>query len=418
MHTFFKRALLGAVLGGGLAVAGAAVANAAETDGADGLLSGTQAVIEAVVPVTVGGNAVSVIGDSTSSGADTSAAPTTGSGGDAASTSGADATGSGTQALVSVDVPVAVAGTSVSVVGDSASEGAATGTVPVPETPAVEVAAITDGVSGVLSGTQALVEVAVPVTVTGNSVAVVGDSASTDATAPQQPAETDAATTPAPVTDGADGVASGTQVVAPVQAPVTVGGNAVSVLGDSTSDGASVTAPAAGGPGAPVTDGAEGTLGGSQIVLPIALPITVGGNAISIVGDSTTTETGTTPGADPGTDPTDPGTDPTDPGTTPTEPGTEPTDPGTTPTDPGTDPTGPGATPTEPGAVPGDSDPAATSGTGTPGDSSGFSGGIALPATDATLARTGVDVSGPALLAALLLTAGLLALGARRMLRT
>jgi len=365
MHTFFKRALLGAVLGGGLAVAGAAVANAAETDGADGLLSGTQAVIEAVVPVTIGGNAVSVIGDSTSSGADTSAAPTTGSGGDAASTSGADATGSGTQALVSLDVPVTVAGTSVSVVGDSASEGAATGTVPVPETPAVEVAPITDGVSGVLSGTQALVEVAVPVTVTGNSVAVVGDSASTDATAPQQPAETDAATTPAPVTDGADGAASGTQLVAPVQAPVTVGGNAVSVLGDST-----------------------------------------------------TTETGTTPGADPGTDPTDPDTDPTDPGTTPTEPGTEPTDPGTTPTDPGTDPTGPGATPTEPGAVPGDSDPAATSGTGTPGDSSGFSGGIALPATDATLARTGVDVSGPALLAALLLTAGLLALGARRMLRT
>ena len=60
-------------------------------------------------------------------------------------------------------------------------------------------------------------------------------------------------------------------------------------------------------------------------------PVTAGGNAISVVGDSTTT------GADTGSDPTPPGEDPTDP----TDP-TTPSDP-TTPTDP--TPNGSGDTP-------------------------------------------------------------------------
>ena len=73
MRKTYSRAILGALIGGGLAVVGAGMANAAETSGTDGLLSGDQAIISVDLPVTIGGNAVSVIGDSHSSDAETSA---------------------------------------------------------------------------------------------------------------------------------------------------------------------------------------------------------------------------------------------------------------------------------------------------------------------------------------------------------
>ena len=45
MHTLIKRALWGTLLAGGITLLGATAANAAETSGDDGLLSGTQAVL-------------------------------------------------------------------------------------------------------------------------------------------------------------------------------------------------------------------------------------------------------------------------------------------------------------------------------------------------------------------------------------
>ncbi|MDN3497514.1 hypothetical protein QL996_16355, partial [Planococcus sp. APC 4015] len=65
MNTFIKRALWGTLLAGGLTVLGATAANAADTSGEDGLLSGTQALIGVSVPVTVTDTAVSLLGDST-----------------------------------------------------------------------------------------------------------------------------------------------------------------------------------------------------------------------------------------------------------------------------------------------------------------------------------------------------------------
>ena len=54
----------------------AAAANAAETSGEDGLLSGTQSIINVDVPVDLGDVAVSVIGDSRAESSDqTDAAP-------------------------------------------------------------------------------------------------------------------------------------------------------------------------------------------------------------------------------------------------------------------------------------------------------------------------------------------------------
>ena len=68
MRTFIKRALWGTLIAGGVTLLGATAANAAETSGDDGLLSGTQTVAEVTAPVSIVGNAISLLGD-------TSAAP-------------------------------------------------------------------------------------------------------------------------------------------------------------------------------------------------------------------------------------------------------------------------------------------------------------------------------------------------------
>jgi hypothetical protein len=275
MHTFIKRALLGAFIGGGIAVLGAGVAHAADTTGDDGLLSGTQALLGVEAPLTIGGNAISLLGDSTS--ADADATPPAAAPALTANTSGKDGAGSGTQALVTVSAPVTVAGNGISVLGDSASTGAQT------EAPAAPVAGV------------------------------------------------DPADAVTPTTSGDDAIAGGTQVIAPVTAPVTVGGNAVSVIGDSATDGSVTGSTGLDGTrpsgSEPITSGEDSILSGTQLSLPLVAPVTVGGNAVSVIGDSTTTEHITGPGTtNPGTtDPTDPGTtDPTDPGGTdePTSPDT------------------------------------------------------------------------------------------------
>ncbi|WP_316310018.1 chaplin family protein, partial [Clavibacter michiganensis] len=91
-----------------------------------------------------------------------------------------------------------------------------------------------------------LAPITAPITVTGNGISVLGDSTvaqgSDAASAPAQAPATDA------MTGGHDGILSGTQVLAPITAPITVTGNGISVLGDSTvaqgSDAASAPAQA------------------------------------------------------------------------------------------------------------------------------------------------------------------------------
>src|SRR5690606_12260802 len=115
-------------------------------------------------------------------------------------------------------------------------------------------------------------------------------------------------------TDGTDGTLSGTQVLADLGLPVTLGGNAISLLGDATSSGAdTATAPATAGEQEGSTSGTDGVLGGSQVLADLGVPVTLGGNAISVLGDASSTDAGTMPaggngeavGTNGGTDGTD-----------------------------------------------------------------------------------------------------------------
>jgi hypothetical protein len=320
MHTFIKRALLGAFIGGGIAVLGAGVAHAADTTGDDGLLSGTQVLLGVEAPVTVGGNAVSLLGDSSSADADTTApaaapAPT-------ANTSGKDGAGSGTQALVTVSAPVTVAGNGISVLGDSASTGAQTEAPAAPVAgvdPADAVTPTTSGDDAIAGGTQVIAPVTAPVTVGGNAVSVLGDSATDRSSTGGTGGTGTGLSGSEPITAGDDSILSGTQLSLPLVAPVAIGGNAVSVLGDSTTTGATSGGAVPGsadpnGTGS-ATSGHDSILSGTQLGLPLVAPVTVGGNAISVIGDSTTTGPATGPTSPGTTDPGDPGTtDPGDPG--------------------------------------------------------------------------------------------------------
>lgn len=226
MNGFIKRGLLTVLVTGGFLALGAGVAYADDnTDGSNGTASGSQAVLGATLPITIGGNGISVIGDSSSTGSSN----TGGSGGSSpsASTGGTNSLLGGTHGVADADVPVTVGGNAISVLGDSSSDGSPFA-----------------GESG------------------------SGDAGSTS-------------------TSGKDGILGGSEVVADPSAPVTVGGNAVSVVGDSSTTGSDSSTPATGGSPAAFTTGDDAVLGGTQLVTGADAPVTLGGNAVSVIGDST-----------------------------------------------------------------------------------------------------------------------------------
>jgi hypothetical protein len=251
MSISLSRGLLFVLVTGGLSLAGACAANAAETDGTGSIAGGNQVLPAISAPVTVDGNALALLGDATSGG------------------SSAATTGSATAA---------------------------------PAQPS------TDGSHSIAGGNQVAPDIAAPVTLGGNAVSVLGDA--TAARGSSAPATTGAGTpsAAAPVagagqdstTDGSRSVAGGNQIAPEVAVPVTVGGNAVSVFGDATAArgttaaGTGTAAPVGVGQGA-TTDGANSVAGGNQLLPGLFAPITLGGDAVSVLGSAATA--GTTAGS-------------------------------------------------------------------------------------------------------------------------
>ena len=328
MSKYVSRGLALVLFTGGLTLLGAGIANAADTTGDDGLLSGTQVVAPITAPIEAAGNAVSILGDALSGGAAAPApapapAPAAAPAPSPVTTSGTESVLGGTKAVVDLVAPVAVQGNAISVAGDSVATAAPVASAPDATTPTGDGAATTSGSDGIAGGTQVLPTVSVPVNLGGNAISVLGDSSSEGASA-------SAATTPSgsvgstggATTTGSDSVAGGTQIAPDAALPVSIGGNAISILGDAASTGSSTPAAQEGTNGGVTTTGNDGILGGTQILPSIALPISIGDNAISVLGDARVVPADGTNGTDGGpVDPTDPvvPTDPTGPAT-PTDP--------------------------------------------------------------------------------------------------
>jgi len=138
MRTQLRNALMGAVIGGGIAVLGITAASAAETDGEDGILSGTQGLLGIEAPITIGGNSISLLGDTLSLGGSSASAEGSagGAAGDGATTDGGDGVASGTQAVLPISIPITVGGNAISLLGDAGSAGGAPSSAPTGSPPA------------------------------------------------------------------------------------------------------------------------------------------------------------------------------------------------------------------------------------------------------------------------------------------
>jgi hypothetical protein len=285
----------------------------------DGIASGTGVVAPVHIPVTIGDIALGLLGSASATGGTDAGTP-------AATTPTAvdgsgDSTGiaTGTDAVAPITVPITIGDVALGLIGDASTENTGTGTsAPAGTAPTTQVG--TGDSDGLLSGTDVTSPIHIPVTIGDVALGLIGD-ASTENTGTGT--STPAGTTPTTdaETGTTDGIASGTDVDAPITAPITIGDVALGLIGDaSTSGGTEAGTP--GTPGTPVTEGdPQSVLPGLSILLPITLPVTVGNIALGVVTGTAVTDdgTGTTDGG------TGPGT--TDPGTT--DPGT--TDPGTTP---------------------------------------------------------------------------------------
>ncbi|MHA7174543.1 chaplin family protein [Arthrobacter monumenti] len=350
MRECIRRGLYGALLAGGLMVFGAGAASASDQapTNEDGVLSGNGLGVSVEIPVNVDGNAVSVIGDSTSTGTATNGEATGGYAPESAPANTEVVYGSDQQLLgagggivtdntteATVTAPVNVGGNAVSGVGDSTAgpvtnSSAVGGYAPESAPANTEVVYGSDqqllgAGGGIVTDNTTDATVTAPVNVGGNAVSVIGDSTTGTATngdhkadghASGAEADQEGAKAAAADNNGlhgtGDGIITDNTTNATVTAPVNVDGNAISIIGDSNTgtatngdhetdgdanEGDTTKEDEADeadheGTDASFGDGllgiGDGIVSGNNTDATVTAPVNVDGNAISIVGDSTT----------------------------------------------------------------------------------------------------------------------------------
>ncbi|GAT69246.1 peptidase [Planomonospora sphaerica] len=148
----------------------------------------------------------------------------------------------------------------------------------------------TSGDGSIGGGNQVNLPITLPIDISGNSVAAIGESeaGSVGGASVEQSGKGSGAG--GNRTSGDHSILGGNQIVAPITAPINACGNAVAVIGRSAAGckgGASVKNSGKGsGAGDNRTSGRGSILGGNQVVAPITAPINVCGNAVAVVGQA------------------------------------------------------------------------------------------------------------------------------------
>jgi hypothetical protein len=283
MKTWVRKSLKVGVLSAGIILfaGGAAQADTSDNDGA---LTGNQILADIDVPINVCGNAIGVLGD-----AEAACSITGGSGGsggtDELTTSDNSGLGNGNQVDVPVEIPINICGNAIGVLGDAAA--------------ACQIGDDDGGSSGYDA----------PGARNENGTLETGDNG---------------------------GLLTGNQILADIDIPIIACGNAISVAGDSAA-ACAITSHGGGeseGLGAWNTGGSHGLLTGNQILADLDVPITVCGNAIGILGNASAA-CSIGGGEEPGEEPEEPGEEPEEPEEPGEEP-EEPEEPGEEPEEPGT----------------------------------------------------------------------------------
>ncbi|WP_327048555.1 chaplin family protein [Microbispora sp. NBC_01189] len=294
---------------GGAAVQGAGQgAGRNRTSGAGSILGGNQVVAPITAPIDVCGNAVAVLGEADAGCRGGAAVKGSGRRGGAGGnvTSGAHSVGGGNQVVAPITAPINLCGNAVAIFGD-ATAGCRGGAYVGGARPAVRAGGNrTSGRSSILGGNQVVAPITAPINLCGNSVAVLGDAFSgcrggSSVGGPgghggyghhghgdhHRPRPGSGGHD----TDGRYSVGGGTQVVAPITAPVEVCGNGSgSCHGGSTpghgGHGHGGHGGWSGGSGGNVTSGSHSVDGGNQVVAPVTVPVNVCGNAVAVIGDA------------------------------------------------------------------------------------------------------------------------------------
>ncbi len=285
MKTWVRKTLSVGVLAAGalLLAPGAAQAGITQdTSDNNGILNGTQIAVPVAVPLNIVGNAIGVAGEANAAGAGANWLES----GKAAQQDSSDNNGiaNGTQAYLPIWAPVNVVGNAVGVLGEANAAGAgANGTESARTESGTGGHQDSSDNNGVLNGTQIYSPIDIPINLCGNALSLLGE-------ANAQAACTNAGgnQTESGMQDSSDnnGIGNGTQVYAPISLPVNLAGNSVGVLGEGN---AAASASNESGHGDKVTQDSSdnnGVLNGTQVAAPIDLPINVCGNALGILGEA------------------------------------------------------------------------------------------------------------------------------------
>ncbi|GAA1456637.1 chaplin [Nocardiopsis exhalans] len=203
-------------------------------------------------------------------------------------TDGSGGVGSGNQIVVPVDVEANLCGNALAVLGISSAKCTQVSEV-LYESSGQGGGATTDGSGGVASGNQIILPVDAAIDACGNSVAVAGISQA-ECVEVVEVLEKESEDAPSTMSDGSGGVASGNQIVVPVDAAIDICGNSVAVLGASSAQCTTIiniiqaSPDNQGNQGDTSTDGSGGVASGNQVVVPVDAAVQICGNAVSVLG--------------------------------------------------------------------------------------------------------------------------------------
>ena len=297
MKTWVRKTLSVGVLAAGALLLAPGAAHAGTTQDSydnNGILNGTQLVAPVSVPVSVIGNAIGVAGEANAAGAASNWLES----GRGVKQDSSDNNGiaNGTQAYLPIWAPVNVVGNAVGILG----EGNAQGVVANHRTESGSkhkgnkgnkgnkgggVSQNSWDNNGVLNGTQIYSPVDIPINICGNALSLLGEA---NAGAVCANSSSHGRKTESVKQDTSDnnGILNGTQVYAPITAPLNIAGNSIGILGEGNAAAAVHNERGQANWFSQDSSDNTGIGNGTQIAAPINLPINVCGNALGILGEA------------------------------------------------------------------------------------------------------------------------------------
>ncbi|AGZ38326.1 chaplin family protein [Actinoplanes friuliensis] len=302
MKTWVRKTLSVGVLAAGalLFAPGAAQADVSQDSSQNvGILNGTQVFAPIAVPLNVVGNSIGVAGEANSAGQGINWVESgqqnkgnKGNKGDRRHRGGKNVSQNsygnfgvlnGTQAYLPVSVPVNVVGNSAAILGLANASGAGVNHVESGKVTERRRGADQDtsGNYGVLNGAQVYAPIDVPINLCGNALSILGLAQSQAACVNGGGHRTESVSQDS---SSNYGIANGTQVYAPISAPLNIAGNSIGVAGEANS--AAVAKNESGKPGGFSQDSSRnvGILNGTQLAAPISIPVNVCGNSLAVLG--------------------------------------------------------------------------------------------------------------------------------------